>query len=134
MYWSFPGGKSPAKQRPNPAFERANTGISMVHGKHMPVPDCGPNRSFKRGLRADGGHEPVHRRKFLFATAALLATSLAHGQQMERVRRIGYLSSEVAESEPGRRNQRLLRESLRRVGYEEGRNLTIDLRGESIGP
>lgn len=71
---------------------------------------------------------PVQRRKFLFATGALLATSLAHGQQTEKVRRIGYLSPEVAESEPGRRNQRLLRESLRRVGYEEGRNLTIEWR------
>ena len=102
--------------------------VPVVHGKHMPVPDCGQNRSFKRGLRAVGGHEPVHRRKFLFATAALLAASLAHGQQTEKVRRIGYLSPEAAESEPGRRNQGLLRESLRRVGYEEGRNLTIEWR------
>ena len=74
------------------------------------------------------GHEPVHRRTFLFATAALLAASLAHAQQTEKVRRIGYLSFEAAESEPGRRNQRLFRESLRRVGYEEGRNLTIEWR------
>ena len=70
----------------------------------------------------------MHRRKFLFATAALLAASLAHGQQTEKVRRIGYLSPEAAESEQGRRNQGLLRESLRRVGYEEGRNLTIEWR------
>jgi putative ABC transport system substrate-binding protein len=44
------------------------------------------------------------------------------------VRRIGYLSPEVADSEPGRRNQRLIRESLRRVGYEEGRNLVVEWR------
>lgn len=76
----------------------------------------------------------VQRRRFLIASGALLAAPLAHGQQTQKVKRIGYLSPEVAESEPGRRNQRLLRESLRRIGYEEGRNLAIEWRfaaGES---
>lgn len=71
---------------------------------------------------------PVPRRQFLIASSALLAAPLAQAQQTTKVRRIGYLSPEVAESEPGRRNQRLLRESLQRVGYEEGRNLTIEWR------
>jgi len=71
---------------------------------------------------------PVLRRKFLLATGGLFAASLARGQQTKKVRRIGYLSSEVADSEAGRRNQRLLRAGLRRVGYEEGRNLTIEWR------
>lgn len=70
----------------------------------------------------------VRRRQFLISTGALLAAPLARAQQTMKVRRIGYLSPEVAESEPGRRNQRLLRESLRRVGYEEGRNLTVEWR------
>lgn len=71
---------------------------------------------------------PIRRRQFLISTGALLAAPLAGAQQTTKVRRIGYLSPEVAESEPGRRNQRLLRESLRRVGYAEGRNLTIEWR------
>lgn len=71
---------------------------------------------------------PVLRRTFLLATGGLLAASLARGQQTKKVRRIGYLAPDVAESEAGRRNQRLLRESLRRVGYEEGKNLAIEWR------
>jgi putative ABC transport system substrate-binding protein len=70
----------------------------------------------------------TRRRQFLIATGALLAAPPASAQQTIKVRRIGYLSPEVAESEPGRRNQRLIRESLRRVGYEEGRNLMIEWR------
>jgi putative ABC transport system substrate-binding protein len=71
---------------------------------------------------------PIRRRQFLIASGALLAAPLVGAQQTTKVRRIGYLSPEVAESEPGRRNQRLIRESLRRAGYEEGRNLTIEWR------
>lgn len=71
---------------------------------------------------------PFLRRKFLLATGGLLASPLSRGQQAVKVRRIGFLSPEVAESEPGRRNQRLLRESLQRVGYEEGKNLVIEWR------
>ena len=71
---------------------------------------------------------PILRRDFLLAAGGVLASSLTSGQPARKVRRIGYLSPEVAESEPGRRNQRLLRESLQRVGYEEGRNLSIEWR------
>jgi putative ABC transport system substrate-binding protein len=70
----------------------------------------------------------MRRREWLMASGALLAAPLARAQQTMKVRRIGYLSAEVAESESGRRNQRLIRESLRRVGYEEGKNLTIEWR------
>lgn len=70
----------------------------------------------------------IGRRQLLIASGALLVAQLVRAQQTINVRRIGYLSPEVAESESGRRNQRLLRESLRRVGYEEGKNLTIDWR------
>ncbi len=70
----------------------------------------------------------VRRRQFLIAAGAVLAAPLARAQQAAKVRRTGYLSSEVAESESGRRNQRLIRESLRRVGYEEGKNLAIEWR------
>ncbi len=70
----------------------------------------------------------VQRREFLIAAGGLLAAPFAYAQQTPKVRRIGYLSPEVADSEPGRRNQRLLRESLQRVGYEEGRNLSIEWR------
>ena len=68
------------------------------------------------------------RRQFLSATSALLITLRARAQQAMKVRRIGYLSPEVAESESGRRNQRLIREALRRKGYEEGKNLVIEWR------
>lgn len=72
--------------------------------------------------------DQIRRRQFLIFTGALLVAPLARALQTMKVRRIGYLSPEVAESEPGRRNQRMLRESLRRVGYEEGRNLRIEWR------
>jgi len=70
----------------------------------------------------------LSRRQFLVAAGGLFAESLARAQQAARMRRIGYLSSEVAESESGRRNQRLIRESLRRAGYEEGKNLQVEWR------
>jgi putative ABC transport system substrate-binding protein len=68
------------------------------------------------------------RRRLLLVTGALLIASSARAQPAKKVRRIGYLSSEVADSEPGRRNPRLLRESLKRLGYEEGRNLAVEWR------
>ena len=46
----------------------------VVNSKHMPVPNCAPNRSFTRELPAHGGQHPVQRRKFLWiAQTALIA-------------------------------------------------------------
>ena len=70
----------------------------------------------------------IRRRQFLISAGALLAAPLSRAQQATKVRRIGYLSPEVARSESGRRNQSLIRESLRRAGYEEGKNLAIEWR------
>ena len=82
----------------------------------------GLNRSANDRLRQRFGCQRANRRD------VGLAAPRAGAQQTIKVRRIGYLSSEVAEYEPGRRNQRLIRESLWRVGYEEGKNLMIEWR------
>jgi len=73
----------------------------------------------------------VDRRAFLGAVAGsvLLAAPLAaEAQQAGKVRRIGFLSLDAAGSETGQQQQRLLRESLRRIGLDEGANLLIEWR------
>jgi putative ABC transport system substrate-binding protein len=72
----------------------------------------------------------MDRRAFLGTLAGgLLAAPLAAGaQQAGQVRRIGFLSFDAAGSETAQQQQRLLRESLRRVGFDEGANLVIEWR------
>lgn len=68
----------------------------------------------------------VRRRKFLLASGALLAAPLASiAQPAQPVRRIGFLSPYLPPP-PG--TAWLFRESLRRAGYEEGKNLVIEAR------
>lgn len=65
------------------------------------------------------------RRRFLLASSALLAVPLtSFAQPAPKVRRIGYLSLAAASTEV----QQFWRDSLRRAGYEEGRNLVIEWR------
>ena len=71
----------------------------------------------------------AQRRKFLFATSVLLAAPLASFAQSEqKVRRIGYLSGATLASFRGLRNEQWLWDGLRRAGYEEGKNLIIEMR------
>jgi putative ABC transport system substrate-binding protein len=61
--------------------------------------------------------------------AAVLARPFAAGaQQAQRVRRIGYLAGFQSSAPATRRGQELVRETLRRRGWEEGKNLVIEWR------
>lgn len=71
----------------------------------------------------------ARRRSFLLSSSAILAaplTSLA--QPAQKVRRIGFLAAGAADSLAGSLAQQRLRDSLKRIGYEEGRNLVIERR------
>jgi putative ABC transport system substrate-binding protein len=71
----------------------------------------------------------MDRRAFLGALAGLLAAPLAaEAQEAGKTRRIGFLSFDAAGSETAQQQQRLLREALRRVGFDEGANLLIEWR------
>ena len=71
----------------------------------------------------------VQRRRFLLASSALLAVPLtSFAQQAEKVRRIGVLSLGAPTEFAAQRFWQRLRDSLRRVGYEEGKNLVIERR------
>ena len=69
------------------------------------------------------------RRKFLLASSAFLAAPLTlFAQPSEKVRRIGVLSTGTPTSFAGQRFRQRLRDSLQHFGYEEGRNLVIEMR------
>lgn len=68
-----------------------------------------------------------HRRRLLLASSALLAAPLASfAQPAQKVRRIGWLQLENAPTPP--EVSAPFRDSLRRRGYEEGKNLVIEAR------
>jgi len=56
------------------------------------------------------------------AFVMLVSTFSAHAQQAEKMYRIGYLRS----GNPGTSTTEALLQELRKLGYEEGRNITID--------
>ena len=73
----------------------------------------------------------MSRRRELILAAGLmpLATPLAVlAQPTPRMRQIGYLSLGNSASEVGQLTRSIVRESLRRAGWEEGRNLMIERR------
>ena len=71
----------------------------------------------------------MKRRQFLLSTAAAaLVTGLARAQQPQKIRRIGVLSLSVGNSEQAHYGRLLFEAGLRRAGFEEGRNLSIDWR------
>jgi putative ABC transport system substrate-binding protein len=71
----------------------------------------------------------IERRQFLAGSFAALTMPLAvNAQQPGKVRRIGFLTLDAPASETALQQQRLLRESLRRAGFEEGANLAIEWR------
>jgi len=69
----------------------------------------------------------VRRRQFLIATGALLAARLGHAQQSKELYRIGWLTSR-SPSDPGVFSPKSASDSLRRLGYEEGKNVHIEWR------
>ena len=70
-----------------------------------------------------------HRRRLLLASGALLALSFdCFAQSTQVVRHIGILSPLTADSGNGQFLQRELLEGLRRHGYREGANLTVEWR------
>ena len=69
----------------------------------------------------------MKRRVFLFsAGAAALVSSLSRAQQPQKMRRIGVLSLSVGSSEQAQYGKLLFASWMRRAGYEEGRNLSIE--------
>jgi putative ABC transport system substrate-binding protein len=62
-------------------------------------------------------------------TLALFTRPIAgRAQRAERLRRIGFLSGAQANSPAGKRQGQQLRDALRGQGWEEGRNLVIEVR------
>jgi putative ABC transport system substrate-binding protein len=84
-----------------------------------------PRRQF--GADEAGGGVAIKRRAFLCAlTGTLLSTPLtAHAPQAARLARIGYLGTNRAANP---HLHEALRQGLRDLGYEEGRNLLIEYR------
>jgi putative ABC transport system substrate-binding protein len=72
----------------------------------------------------------MDRRTFVSAVAGgLIAAPLASfAQSAHKVRRIGYLSGTTLASFQSLRNEEWLWDGLRRTGYEEGKNLIIEMR------
>jgi putative ABC transport system substrate-binding protein len=78
----------------------------------------------------------MRRREFsLLAGAALLLPHVVRAQQKERIRRIGYLTPATGspEDELGVRQTRALVEGLRKLGWVDGRNITIEHRFSGSG-
>lgn len=69
------------------------------------------------------------RRSLVVGGGALLAWPLAgHSQPADKARRIGFLSSEAADSEGAQLAQKLIPEALKQRGWVEGGNLVIEWR------
>ena len=72
---------------------------------------------------------PLGRRAFSVGVGGLLtAPPVCLAQRANEPRRIGFLSSESADSEGGQLAQKLIPEALRQRGYIEGENLVIEWR------
>jgi putative tryptophan/tyrosine transport system substrate-binding protein len=77
------------------------------------------------------GGDGVNRRRQLILAAGLSSLALPHAspaQPAQRVRRIGFLSLSKSANEVAATGRAMTRESLRRAGWEEGRNLVIERR------
>jgi putative ABC transport system substrate-binding protein len=72
----------------------------------------------------------MRRREFtrLLGGATLAWSVAAHAQQIERVRRIGVLTSSAESDQEGVSSLAAFREELRKLGWIEGRNSKIDVR------
>jgi len=67
------------------------------------------------------------RRRFLIATAALLAASRSGAQQPSKVHRVGWLIGGTRSADTLKFVE-AVRERLREVGWAEGRNIAYELR------
>jgi putative ABC transport system substrate-binding protein len=71
----------------------------------------------------------VRRRRFLIALGALFAAPLtSFAQPAQKVRRIGFLGVGVAKGAGAMLARQRLTDTLRRLGYDEGRNLVVEWR------
>jgi len=69
---------------------------------------------------------PIQRRRFLFATGALLAAPLARARQSAKIPRVGYLFSFVPSQ--GEHLWAACRQGLRELDYVEGENIVLEPR------
>ena len=76
----------------------------------------------------NGAMHRIGRRALVVGVGGILTTPLGHAQLHEKLRRIGFLSSESPDSEGGQLAQKLIPEALRQRGYIEGENLIIEWR------
>jgi putative ABC transport system substrate-binding protein len=73
--------------------------------------------------------QPIERRTWLIGVGGLLTTpAVCLAQRADQPRRIGFLSSESADSEGAQQARKMIPEALRRRGYIEGTNLVIEWR------
>jgi putative ABC transport system substrate-binding protein len=70
----------------------------------------------------------VRRRQFLLSAGAFLISRLAAAQQPERVRRIGVIMGWPEGDRQYQLNLAVFKEQLAALGWQESRNLTIDVR------
>ncbi len=71
----------------------------------------------------------MKRREFMGLVGGAIASPLVARAQVERVRRIAYLSATETPGEPqAERRRRIMEEALARLGYLEGKNLVIERR------
>jgi ABC-type uncharacterized transport system substrate-binding protein len=71
----------------------------------------------------------IQRRRFLVVTGVLLAAPLlSFAQPAQKVHRIGFISPDAFASGIGEEARKMFPASLRRLGYEEGKNLFIEWR------
>src|SRR5262245_53636210 len=76
------------------------------------------------------GMDRRHRRRFLIAASALLVPTVTEAQRAERMRRIGFLSLDVADSSSvaGEHATNLFPATVERLGWKQGVNLEIQWR------
>jgi len=71
----------------------------------------------------------AQRRRFLVVTGVLLAAPFfSFAQPAQKVRQIGFLSPDAFASGTGDEARKMFPASLRKFGYEEGKNLVIEWR------
>jgi putative ABC transport system substrate-binding protein len=78
----------------------------------------------------------MRRREFLFSLAVLTVTSpsIAHGQQADRVRRVGVLMALPEDDPESKPRVEAFEQGLREVGLRDGNNVHIDYRWGTADP
>jgi putative ABC transport system substrate-binding protein len=88
----------------------------------------GQSDSMTRGSKQHTLGNSVTKKVFCFALGAMLFAleSFAGAQQIQKIPRVGYLTSGRLDNTPANRNE--FRQSLRDLGYVEGKNILIEWR------